>query len=30
MTPRRDAKWWGWGDPAVEPKLDDEALGVLR
>ncbi len=28
--PRRDAKWWGWGDPAVEPRLDDEALGVLR
>jgi alkyldihydroxyacetonephosphate synthase len=28
--PRRDAKWWGWGDPAVEPGLDDEALGVLR
>jgi len=30
VTPRRDAKWWGWGDPAVEPTLDDEALGVLR
>jgi len=30
MRPRRDAKWWGWGDPAVEPHLDDEALGVLR
>jgi len=30
MTPRRDAKWWGWGDPTVEPSLDDEALGVLR
>lgn len=30
MTPRRDAKWWGWGDPAVEPKLDDQALGVLH
>jgi alkyldihydroxyacetonephosphate synthase len=30
MTPRRDAKWWGWGDPAVEPELDAEALGVLR
>jgi alkyldihydroxyacetonephosphate synthase len=27
---RRDAKWWGWGDPAVEPALDDEAVGVLR
>ncbi|HEU4598883.1 MAG TPA: FAD-binding oxidoreductase [Solirubrobacterales bacterium] len=23
-------KWWGWGDPAVEPTLDAEALGVLR
>jgi len=30
VTPRRDAKWWGWGDPAVEPSLDAEALGVLR
>ena len=30
MTPRRDAKWWGWGDPAVEPTLDGEAPGVLR
>jgi alkyldihydroxyacetonephosphate synthase len=29
-TPRRDAKWWGWGDPAIEPTLDGEALGVLR
>jgi len=28
--PRRDSKWWGWGDPAVEPTLDDEALGTLR
>jgi hypothetical protein len=30
QLPRRDAKWWGWGDPAVEPGLDDAALGVLR
>lgn len=30
MRPRRDAKWWGWGDPAVEPALDAEALDVLR
>jgi alkyldihydroxyacetonephosphate synthase len=30
MKPRRDAKWWGWGDPAVEPALDEEAHGVLR
>ena len=29
-APRRDAKWWGWGDPAVAPELDDEALAVLR
>src|SRR4051794_6533271 len=27
---RRDAKWWGWGDPSVKPTLDEEALGVLR
>ncbi|HKO38201.1 MAG TPA: FAD-binding oxidoreductase [Solirubrobacterales bacterium] len=30
MNPRRDAKWWGWGDPATEPSLDDAAFGVLR
>jgi alkyldihydroxyacetonephosphate synthase len=30
MTPRRDAKWWGWGDPGAEPSLDSEALAVLR
>jgi len=29
-APRRDSKWWGWGDPAIEPELDGEALGVLR
>jgi alkyldihydroxyacetonephosphate synthase len=29
-APRRDSKWWGWGDPSVSPELDDEALGVLR
>jgi alkyldihydroxyacetonephosphate synthase len=28
--PRRDSKWWGWGDPSIEPTLDAEALGVLR
>jgi alkyldihydroxyacetonephosphate synthase len=28
--PRRDAKWWGWGNPAVEPPLDEDALAVLR
>jgi alkyldihydroxyacetonephosphate synthase len=30
VRPRRDAKWWGWGYPAVEPSLDAEALAVLR
>ncbi|HEX5982933.1 MAG TPA: FAD-binding oxidoreductase [Solirubrobacterales bacterium] len=30
MQLRRDAKWWGWGDPSVEASLDGEALGVLR
>jgi alkyldihydroxyacetonephosphate synthase len=30
MKPRRDAKWWGWGDPSVAPALDEAALGVLR
>ncbi len=29
-APRRDSKWWGWGDPAIEPELDDEALATLR
>jgi alkyldihydroxyacetonephosphate synthase len=28
--PRRDSKWWGWGDPAIAPELDAQALGVLR
>jgi alkyldihydroxyacetonephosphate synthase len=30
MTPSRDTKWWGWGDPAVAPELDDAALAALR
>ncbi len=30
MEPRRDTKWWGWGDPAVSPQLDEAALAVLR
>jgi len=30
MTPRRDSKWWGWGDPAIKPDLDDEAVATLR
>jgi alkyldihydroxyacetonephosphate synthase len=29
-TPRRDTKWWGWGDPAIQPELDAEALALLR
>jgi alkyldihydroxyacetonephosphate synthase len=28
--PRRDSKWWGWGDPAIEPQLDGPALMTLR
>jgi len=30
IAPRRDSKWWGWGDPSVQPELDGEALAVLR
>jgi alkyldihydroxyacetonephosphate synthase len=29
-APRRDSKWWGWGDPAIAPELDGEALAALR
>ncbi len=29
-APRRDTKWWGWGDPADTPALDAAALAVLR
>jgi alkyldihydroxyacetonephosphate synthase len=29
-APRRDSNWWGWGDPAISPELDAEALAVLR
>ncbi len=28
--PRRDSKWWGWGDPAIAPELDGPALETLR
>jgi alkyldihydroxyacetonephosphate synthase len=28
--PRRDAKWWGWGEPEKRPELDEVARGVLR
>jgi alkyldihydroxyacetonephosphate synthase len=30
VTPRRDSKWWGWGDPETLPQLDTEALAALR
>lgn len=29
-APRRDSKWWGWGDPSIEPELDAKALATLR
>jgi alkyldihydroxyacetonephosphate synthase len=29
-SPRRDSKWWGWGDPETLPELDDSALAALR
>ena len=29
-APRRDSKWWGWGDPAVAPQLDSEARATLH
>jgi alkyldihydroxyacetonephosphate synthase len=28
--PRRDSKWWGWGDPSVALELDGAALATLR
>jgi len=28
--PRRDTRWWGWGDPTIAPELDEVALGILR
>ncbi len=30
IEPRRDSKWWGWGDTGVRPELDGEARAVLR
>jgi alkyldihydroxyacetonephosphate synthase len=30
VNPRRDSKWWGWGDPSVSPELDGPALETLR
>ena len=29
-SPRRDSKWWGWGDPSIAPELDGPALETLR
>jgi alkyldihydroxyacetonephosphate synthase len=29
-NPRRDSKWWGWGDPSIAPELDGPALETLR
>ncbi len=28
-APRRDSKWWGWGEPEKLPELDEAARGVL-
>jgi alkyldihydroxyacetonephosphate synthase len=30
IAPRRDSKWWGWGDPSTLPELDGAALATLR
>jgi alkyldihydroxyacetonephosphate synthase len=29
-APRRDSKWWGWGEPSLAPELDGPALATLR
>jgi alkyldihydroxyacetonephosphate synthase len=29
-APRRDLKWWGWGDPEASGELGEEALATLR
>ncbi|HEY1854296.1 MAG TPA: FAD-binding oxidoreductase [Solirubrobacterales bacterium] len=29
-APRRDSKWWGWGEPGKLPELDPAARAVLR
>jgi alkyldihydroxyacetonephosphate synthase len=29
-APRRDARWWGWGDPSIETHLDAQAVSMLR
>ncbi len=30
LDPRRDTRWWGWGDPTEEAVLSDAAEGLLR
>jgi len=30
ILPRRDSKWWGWGEPSIRPELDGPALETLR
>ena len=30
VGPRRDSKWWGWGDPSHEAELDPGSLELLR
>ena len=30
IEPRRDSKWWGWGDPETLPELDPTAVATLR
>ena len=29
-APRRDTKWWGWGEPEMLPELDERAEEALR
>ncbi|MGI9557685.1 MAG: hypothetical protein ACR2N5_07075 [Solirubrobacterales bacterium] len=28
-APRRDSRWWGWGDPAHESRLPPDAVRLL-
>ena len=29
-APRRDLRWWGWGDPGTSGELGEDALATLR
>jgi alkyldihydroxyacetonephosphate synthase len=29
-APRRDSKWWGWGDPSIAPELEGPAVETLE